>query len=101
MAYHLVAFDSSSYWSSNMSSTAALSGCVTSFMVVYCQPPLSTGFMHQPYEAVKMWVSFAYHSLTLLLMNQLMNGEQGIPVGVILPSVHRFCSDQYLLLFYL
>lgn len=34
--------------------------------VVYRQPPLSTGFMHWPYGAVKKWMSFAYHPDSLV-----------------------------------
>jgi len=44
-------------------------------------------------------VSLADHSLTLQLMNQLRDGDQGVLIGVMLPLVHSCASDQHLLFF--
>ncbi|CAM9800375.1 unnamed protein product [Bubo scandiacus] len=60
VAYHLAAFDSSSYWSSSMSGTAALIAGST---------------------------------------DQLMDGDQGISVGTVLPPVHRLGGNWHSLLF--
>jgi len=44
-------------------------------------------------------VSFADHSLTLQLADQLMNGDQGVSVGTILSLAQRCGRDWNLLLF--
>lgn len=66
-AYHPAAFNSSSYRSSNMSGTAALSGGVTSFRPQWSTviPPPSFRHLHWPHGTTKR--SLADRSLALLI----------------------------------
>lgn len=58
-----------------------------------------TVLKYWPYRTVKGWVRLAYHSLTLWLMNHLMDGDHRVLVGVVLLVVHCSGSDRYLLFF--
>lgn len=59
---------------------------------------LSIGLSQWPYGTIKGQVSLADHSLALQSMHQLMDGNQGTLVGVILQVVHHY-AVQYLVFF--
>jgi len=67
--------------------------------VVYCPSPLSSRFSHWPYGTIKGRASFADHSLTLQLADQLMNGDKGVSISAILLLVHH-CGSHWHLLFF-
>lgn len=78
-----------------MSHTTALSSGVTSF-----RPQQSTVSLHSALDFLMghrgLLEGEEVLAIPVELMNQFMDGNQGVPVGTVLPPVHCYGSNQNL-----